>query len=281
MRALAEMKSEMPWLPEAAPLHPPTLSPVRTTNSGSFPPLIPPLKNPKLQQQAFTHRSYIPGELANHSFNSHYERLEFLGDAFIQSLSSELLYSRFPDEREGALSQMRQTLVSNATLAEYAYLYQFDKQLRLGKNVSDMAKPETKMKTLADMFEAYVGAIIVENGEEEGVKIAKKWLGALWEPRVIDWEAKRGMLEKVDKNAKQQLQVVVGGNLTKLDYKWIEGGGGNKGGYWVEVRMTGWGVVDQVLGKGWGQNKRYLILLANLWVSFTDFVLVTPNYALR
>lgn len=261
IRALTSLKSEMTWLPaQPPPLHPPPLTPARPTGATSkYPPSIPPLETADLRLQAFTHRSFIPGELANHSHNSHYERLEFLGDAFIQSLSSALLYSRFPEEREGALSQMRQTLVSNQTLAEYAQLYNFPSHLRIGKNVSDMVKPETRTKTLADMFEAYVGALIVEKGMERGVAVVKAWLETLWEPKVKDWESKRGMLEKVDKNAKQQLQVAVGGNLAKLNYKWSEGAGGNKGGYWVEVRMTGWGRKDEVLGKGWGQNKRHTL----------------------
>jgi ribonuclease-3 len=185
--------------------------------------------------------------------NVHYERLEFLGDAYLQSISSQILFSRFPTFREGQLSEMRQALVSNQPLAEWARQYGMDKQIRQGKG-QDIFRGQPKI--VADCFEAYVGAIVLDADTiDEGVQTAREWLAALFEPKIQDMESQRKALVPIDKMAKQTLNALAGGNMAKLDYRWTAGGGGNKGGYWVSVFLTGWGFEDRCLGKGWGSNK--------------------------
>ncbi|TGZ85207.1 hypothetical protein EX30DRAFT_345782 [Ascodesmis nigricans] len=250
LEALRQMQSELPWLP------PPPLLP-STTSPSTYPPPLPPIFSPSLRQQLFTHRSFLPGELhaLPNAATQHYERLEFLGDAFLQSLSSNILHARFPSHREGALSTMRQTLVCNATLAKYAVLYNFPQHLRTGSNMLDMANAQTRTKTLGDVFEAYVGAVMVERGESEGWRVLTEWMGRLWEPEIKGLSVRREEESEIDKMAKQKLSVACGGNMAKLEYVWINGEGGNKGGYWIEVRLTGWGWEGRVLGRGWGQSK--------------------------
>src|ERR1700761_4689679 len=77
-----------------------------------------------LLRQAFTHRSYINehrGEV-----NGHNERLEFLGDAVLELISTHFLYEKFPDKPEGDLTAYRAALVNAVTLSQVA--------LKLGVN---------------------------------------------------------------------------------------------------------------------------------------------------
>ncbi|KAA8913272.1 ribonuclease III domain-containing protein [Sphaerosporella brunnea] len=258
VRALKAMKEdgELPWLPVPSSMAAEaTTNFVPTTAAEKWPPELPPIRNPQLKQQAFTHSSFILGESASMPGveNVHYERLEFLGDAYLQSISSHLLFTRFPKFREGQLSEMRQQLVSNQPLAEFARLYDMDNQIRQGRG-QEVHKSQPKI--VADCFEAYIGAIVLDADTiDEGVQMAREWLKALFEPKIQDMELQRKTLVPVDKMAKQTLNAVAGGNRAKIEYRWTGGAGGNKGGFWVSVFLNGWGFEDKYLGKGWGSSK--------------------------
>lgn len=252
-----------PILSESATLSAPESndsSSAQTTTSSSspsssqWPPPLPKIRNPLLRQQALTHRSKIKGEDASIPGveNMHYERLEFLGDAYLQSITSQLLYDRFPSLREGSMSEMRQALVSNRSLARYAFLY--DLQKHIVSTVTKHTKEHSKI--IADSFEAYIGAIVLDSRDlDDGIRGARSWLAELFEPKIQEMGQERRAMMPVDKMAKQNLHTLVGGTKECLLYKWTNGGGGNKGGYWITVIFNGWGFTNRVLGKGWGKNK--------------------------
>lgn len=225
----------------------------------TWPPPLPPIRNPDLLSQIFTHISSIRGEHASLPGveKSHYERLEFLGDAYLQSISSALLYRRFPEYREGPLSEMRQLLVSNKPLSELARAYGFPERLR-----TNMSEDRNKIKIVADCFEAYIGAVVLdaEGGPDVGYKTARDWLERLFEPKIREMAVERAKVSPVDKMAKQSLNALAGGSMAQLTYTWTGGGGGNHGGYWITVTINGWGFKDRVIGKGWGANKSYALL---------------------
>jgi len=146
---------------------------------------------------------------------------------------------------------MRQNLVSNKPLAEYARMYNMQKMIRGGKGSEGHAT-----KIIADCFESYIGAIILDRGSpDQGLKVAMEWLVALFEPKLREMEQQRKEILSVDKMAKQKVYSLAGGNDARLEYRWTDGGGGNKGGYWITVILNGWGFKDRVLGKGWGPKK--------------------------
>ncbi|KAF2841666.1 ribonuclease III, partial [Patellaria atrata CBS 101060] len=107
-----------------------------------------------------------------------YERLEFLGDAYIQLISTRLVNQHFTTVPVGKLSYYRQALIRNTTLAAYADAYNFFPRVQHTIPEPTGAKLE-KMK--ADVFEAYVAAI-VQDDPENGLKRVEEWVGALWEP---------------------------------------------------------------------------------------------------
>jgi ribonuclease-3 len=108
----------------------------------------------ELLKRALVHRSY--------SQDSN-ERLEFLGDAVISLLVSEYLYSRYPVENEGELTEMRASLVGKRHLADCAERMALKEYLYLGK--SEMGLDGRGHESIiSDAYEALVGAIYLDRG---------------------------------------------------------------------------------------------------------------------
>ncbi len=114
--------------------------------------------NAKLLELALTHSSW-----ANKHGGEHNERMEFLGDAVLQVCATQLLYSHFPDEREGVLHRYRSQLVRNAHLASLARKWGLETQVRLGPS-EETGGGRNKDRLLAGAFEAVLAAIFLDAG---------------------------------------------------------------------------------------------------------------------
>src|SRR5258708_3627946 len=123
---------------------------------------IPQIKDKNLLIQAFTHRSYLNETKEEISSN---ERLEFLGDSIISFVVSQFLYKRYPNFDEGELTNLRSLMVNTQSLAEVSLHLGFGKMLRLSKGEEFLKGRENK-SLLADSFEAFVGALFIEQGIE-------------------------------------------------------------------------------------------------------------------
>ncbi len=95
--------------------------------------------------------------------DSHYERLEFLGDAVLDLAIADLLMRRFPEAKEGPLSKQRASIVNARTLALKAQSIELGRMLRLGKGEEKSGGRE-KVSILAAAFEAVIGAIYTDAG---------------------------------------------------------------------------------------------------------------------
>ncbi|HIA93383.1 MAG TPA: ribonuclease III [Gammaproteobacteria bacterium] len=111
-------------------------------------------KDDILLQTALTHRS--------HSVDNN-ERLEFLGDAALDLVISELLYQSYSEQTEGSLSRMRSSLVKGNTLAELAKELDVGDYLILGKGENTSGGRE-RLSLLSDALEAMIGAIFLDGG---------------------------------------------------------------------------------------------------------------------
>lgn len=123
---------------------------------------------PELLEQALTHSSLVPEArsipneaAAARAVNN--ERLEFLGDAVLELLSSEYLLSAFPDWSEGQLSKSRASLVNAHSLEAAARRLQLGDYLRLGWG-EEKTGGRDKQTLLADAFEAVIAAIYLDGG---------------------------------------------------------------------------------------------------------------------
>lgn len=120
-------------------------------------------KNKKLLEQAFIHRSYIN---ENGGFKlSHNERLEFLGDAVLELIVTDYLYKKYPNRNEGELTAYRSALVNAVIIGEVAHNLKMNDYLLLSKGESkDVGKARNYI--LANTYEAYVGAVYLDQGYE-------------------------------------------------------------------------------------------------------------------
>lgn len=123
--------------------------------------------------QALTHSSYANEKrMKKHSDN---ERLEFLGDAVLEVISSDFLYSRFPDLTEGELTKMRASLVCEPTLAECTKKLNLGAYLLLGKG-EDQTGGRKRKSILSDALEAVIGAIYLDGGLANAKEFIHKFI---------------------------------------------------------------------------------------------------------
>lgn len=155
----------------------------------------------------------------------------------------------------GRMSQKRELLVKNETLAEYALAYGFDKKARLPSDFGTRGKNRTKLwtKTLGDMFEAYVAAVVLGD-PASGFAMIEAWLTELWAPKLFQEDDGLAAPENMD--AKVHLSQRVGGKGVVVEYRpekppeIIRKEGKEK--YDIGVYCTGWGWKEQFLGRGLG-----------------------------
>jgi len=119
-------------------------------------------RNSLLLAEAMTHPS-----LAYESQRPHFDnqRLEFLGDAVLQLILTEDLYRMFPDVPEGKLTKLRSRLVSRRALARFALQIDLGSYVLLGKG-EEATGGRRRVSTLADGFEALIGAVYLDIGYE-------------------------------------------------------------------------------------------------------------------
>ncbi len=154
----------------------------------------------KLLTQAFTHRSYINENRGTKM--QHNERLEFLGDAVLELITTEFLYEKFPKRNEGELTAIRAALVNTITLSEVAHELKFNSELLLSKGESkDTGR--ARQAILANTFEAVIGAVYLDQGLESARAFIAKNLLPRTE-RIVDeclWvDAKSKFQEKAQEH---------------------------------------------------------------------------------
>ncbi|MEZ4156939.1 MAG: ribonuclease III [Candidatus Paceibacterota bacterium] len=128
-------------------------------------------KNKELLTRALTHRSYLNENLEWKGKNN--ERLEFLGDAVLELISTEALFTRFPDKPEGELTSLRAALVNTVSLATVGRTINLDSSILMSKGeAADTGRAREAI--LADAMEAVIGAIYMDGG----YKYARKFVEA-------------------------------------------------------------------------------------------------------
>lgn len=119
------------------------------------------VNNPFLFIRALRHRSTLGDE--NYKAQGSYERLEFLGDAVLDLIVSEIIFDRFPNENEGFLTKLRAKLVKGDTLAEFAEKLGLSGLILVGERAKGQGIEFSK-SALSDVFEALIGAIYIDKG---------------------------------------------------------------------------------------------------------------------
>jgi ribonuclease III len=126
-------------------------------------------KKKELLYEAVTHSSCFNEKKEIRQSDN--EKLEYLGDAILNSIITILLYKKYKDKDEGFLSNARSCLVKRETLTEVAKTIDLPKQMSYGNG--DQNVPE-ESKVLSNMMESLIGAIYLDGGMRKVTKVIKK-----------------------------------------------------------------------------------------------------------
>ena len=193
-----------------------------------------------LLETAFTHTSYANEHRLLKI--SHNERLEFLGDAVLQLIISEYLYTKYPKRPEGDLSKLRSMIVREESLAGFARDCQFDHFIKLGRG-EEKSGGRNRDTILGDLFEAFLGALLLD----KGVEAVKNFLYQVMIPKV-----EAGDFERVtDYKTKLQELLQINGDV-EITYQVVsETGPAHAKNFEVAVLING-----RKSGQGQGRSKK-------------------------
>jgi ribonuclease III len=141
--------------------------------------------DPVLCQTALTHKSWI--NETHEAKRTDNERLEFLGDAVLALVVSDLLMKQFPGHPEGELSKTRAAIVNEGGLARVAETLTLGQWIFLGRG-EEQAGGRQKRSILSDALEALIGAVYLDGGFEAAAEVA----GRLFRPLLADAEVAAG-----------------------------------------------------------------------------------------
>jgi ribonuclease III len=198
-------------------------------------------QNRSLLERAVTHPSLLQERPDIAESN---QRLEFLGDAVLQLVLTEILFELFPGDREGVLSKRRSALANGVFLAQLAREIGLDAALRLGGS-EEASGGRTRAAALEDAFEALIGAIYLDAGYAIARRVVMGLYGHLPD--------RLALVEDVG-NPKGRLQEFVqpqhGNNALRYDVQDVIGADHARE-YEVAVYLN-----DRLLGSGRGTSKK-------------------------
>ncbi len=149
-----------------------------------------------LLRQALTHSSYAnEKQMKKYSDN---ERLEFLGDAVLEIISSEFLFHNYPRLPEGELTKLRASLVCEPTLAQCAAELNLGEYLFLGRG-EDRTGGRTRKSVLSDALEALIGAIYLDGGFANAKEFVLKYILTDIEHKQLFYDSKTILQEYVQR----------------------------------------------------------------------------------
>ena len=195
-------------------------------------------RNKKLLRQALTHSSYAnEKKLGKLGCN---ERLEFLGDAVLELISSDVLYARFPQIPEGELTKKRASLVCEPSLAYCARQFGLPEYLLLGRG-EDMTGGRMRDSIVSDATEALLGAIYLDGGFEPAKAFIHRFILTDIEHKKLFYDSKTILQEIVQEKGIQPVEYILTG----------ESGPDHDKTFSVEV----W-IGEQCMGQGSGRTKK-------------------------
>lgn len=211
-------------------------------NSGDFEKEIQyQFKDKRLLDQALTHSSFSREHGVGKKNN---ERLEFLGDAFLDAIISDCLYKRLYKVDEGKLTKTRALIVCEKSLAAVGMQLHIGSYLNMGRG-EELSGGRHRESIMADAMEAVIGAIYLDGGYEEAVRFVC---------REFDGIVEDALAGRLFTDYKTQVQEVLqkGGNRVSITYPLDkeEGPDHNKT-FYVYLLCNG-----EKLGSGWGKSKK-------------------------
>lgn len=197
--------------------------------------------NKDLLTTALTHRSALNEQISTSKESN--ERLEFLGDAVLELATTRFLFDKHPDDQEGLLTAYRSALVKTETLAEVSIELGLGEELYMSRG-EEATGGRTNVGILADSFEAFLGAMYLDQGYDAVVSFLEKKLFTKLD------DIKKHKLYRDGKSLLQE--VVQSKGLGAPQYKVIaEHGPDHDKEFTVAVLIS-----DKEMGRGTGRSKQ-------------------------
>lgn len=159
-------------------------------------------KDEGLLKQAITHSSFANEQKINKLNN--YERLEFLGDAVLELVSSEFLFKENPQMPEGQLTRLRASMVCEPALAYCARDIDLGEYILLGRG-EEATGGRRRDSITSDVMEAVIGAIFLDGGMEEAKKFIYRFILSDLENKILFMDSKTLLQEEIQKDNAAQL----------------------------------------------------------------------------
>ncbi len=160
-------------------------------------------KNEAFLKQALTHSSFSNEQKINKLKN--YERLEFLGDAVLELVSSEFLYMENSEMPEGQLTRLRASMVCEPSLAYCARDIDLNQYILLGKG-EESTGGRKRDSIISDVMEAVIGAIYLDGGLECAKSFIYKFILSDLENKILFMDSKTLLQEEIQKKSGAQLR---------------------------------------------------------------------------
>lgn len=194
--------------------------------------------NKELLVNALTHTSYVNENPSKDVFDN--ERLEYLGDAVLEVVSSKFIYQSYPDMNEGEMTKFRASLVCEPTLANDARDVKLPNFLYLGKG-EESSGGRNRDSIISDAFEALIAAIFLDGGYEKAEEFIMKFAMNDIEHKRLFNDSKSILQERVEKTKRGE-----------LEYKIIDEQGPDH-----DKTFTVAAIIDgKTVGTGVGPNKK-------------------------
>ena len=159
-------------------------------------------KDISLLKQAVTHSSFTNEQKINRAKN--YERLEFLGDAVLELVSSEFLFHQNPELSEGELTKLRASMVCEPSLAFCARDLELGQFMRLGKGEESTGGRKRDSIT-SDAMEAVTGAIFLDGGMEPAREFINRFILSDLEDKRLFYDSKSNLQEVIQGKLKKEV----------------------------------------------------------------------------
>ncbi|MCR5369572.1 MAG: ribonuclease III [Clostridium sp.] len=195
-------------------------------------------KDRGLLEQAMTHSSYANEKGLGHLGSN--ERLEFLGDAVLELVSSDCLFHRYPDLPEGDMTKTRASVVCEPTLAMCAQEFHLGEYLRLGKG-EDMTGGRNRNSVVSDALEALIGSIYLDGGFASAKEFVLRFIMNDIEHKKLFYDSKTILQEMIQGRQQEDLRYELLGE---------EGPDHNK--TFLAAAMLG----EKEIGRGSGRTKK-------------------------
>jgi len=194
-------------------------------------------RNYEVYQLAFVHKS--ASQFVFNSVKVNNERLEFLGDAILDSLVAEFLFNRFPDKEEGFLTQTRSKIVNRDNLNHMAI------KLGIGNMIISKMSRDNHKSVYGDALEALIGALYLDKGYERTRKIVLE--------RIIQSYTNLNQLLETETDFKSRIIEWGQKNKKSINFTSFEEMDEHSNS---PVFITHLIVVDEIIGRGSGNSKK-------------------------